>query len=89
MTGAVLISLSDANMKSLGHWFDGHGADIWKTVAGAAAAVATFLFGHRRGRVTGRTETEIADAAAAKGQPSGDAAAAVISEKAKQTARRA
>lgn len=88
MAGLVLISLSDANIASMGHWIDARGSDIWKAVAGAAAAAATFLFGHRRGRTVGRDDAEIADAAAARGLPRGDDAAAVIEAKAEKRVRR-
>src|SRR4051812_5954286 len=76
MSGIVLVSLSDTNMAAFGHWVDIRGSGIWKTIAGAAAAVASFLFGHRRGRDAGQAEAEAADAAAANGHPTGTAAAA-------------
>ena len=88
MTGIVLASLSDTNVAALGHWIDEHGTDIWKTVAGAATAAATFLFGHRRGRTMGRNDAEVADAAAAEGLATGSAAAAAIEAKAEQRRRR-
>lgn len=88
MAGIVLISLSDANMTSLGHWVDEHGSDVWKAGITAATAAATFLLGHRRGRSMGTSDTEIADAAAAEGVQSGSEAAALIRAKAEQRKRR-
>jgi len=88
MTGLVLISLSDGNVASLGHWVDRHGSDIWKAVTAAAAAAATFLFGHRRGRTMGRSDAEIENAAAARGLGSGEEAARVIEAKAETRAAR-
>ena len=87
IAGVVLVSLSDNNMTSLGEWVDANGSDIWRAVAGAAAAAATFLFGHRRGRTMGRSDAEIANADAARGMGSGDEAAAVIEAKAHKRAR--
>jgi hypothetical protein len=84
--GVFVISLSDGNITSLGHWVDAHGTSLWKAAGGAAVAAATFLFGHRRGRTMGRSDAEIADADAARGL-SGDEAAAVIESKADRRRR--
>lgn len=52
----AFVSLSDANQTTLGHWIDEHSAAIWGFIPGAVAAVATYLFGRRAGRRSGKTE---------------------------------
>jgi len=76
--GVIVMTLSDANVKSLGHWTDTHGSDIWKAAVGVASAVATFFIGHLRGQRRGEDNGYVSSAATARGKPSGDEAATAI-----------
>ena len=73
-------SLSEANAKALGDWIDVHSAGIWGFVIGAIPAVATYLFGQKSGKSSGKTEAFNSAVAAAKGLKSGDEAAQAVTD---------
>ena len=71
----MVSSLSEANQKLLGEWFDSHSAAIWGFLIGAVPAVATYLFGQKSGQATAKTEAFNSSVAAARGLATGDDAA--------------
>jgi hypothetical protein len=77
-SAAVVVSLSEANVGYLGAWIDRRGGTIWTAGTGVAAAVATFLFGRRSGRKSGKTEAYNSAIATARSKTTGDEAADVL-----------